>query len=67
MAPGAPHLFAHADARHFTTSSQKIVSFVSRIELVVGLHKGIHLGELEDHLRGEKGKPIPWKETFLSK
>jgi len=67
MAPGAPHLFAHADSRHFTTSSQKINSFVSIIELVVGLHKGTHLGELGDHFRGEKGKPIPWTETILSK
>ena len=59
MAPGAPHLFAHADSRHFTTSSQKRDSFVSILELVIGLHEGTHLGALGDRLRGEKGKPIP--------
>jgi hypothetical protein len=39
------------------------------IELVVCLHKGTHLGErgLGDHLRGEKGKQIPWTETILIK
>src|SRR5260370_39218843 len=49
----------HADSRHFTTSSQKMDSFVSKIELVVGRHKGTHLREFRDHLRGEKGKTDP--------
>jgi hypothetical protein len=57
----------NADSRHFTTSSQKMDSFVSKIELVVGRHKGTHLGERGDHWRSEKGKPIPWTETILIK
>ena len=31
---GAPHVFAHANSRHFTTSSQKRDSFVPMIDLV---------------------------------
>jgi hypothetical protein len=48
-------------------SSQEMDSSVSIIELCLCLLTGTPLGELADHLRGEKGKQIPWTETILIK